>query len=154
MANKRELNVDLFAYAKNEGARVLKAPLNVWDDEVSFSGAVGSIDMDLHRDSEWMWFAVEGKGTCDLDDRISSLNDGALIAGWDKGHLGKMRGIQDFCRHFVVTSFTSAIAAAGGHDYRSRDGASISIEVNRAALHVKGSVNRVEDISESKGNIA
>jgi hypothetical protein len=58
VSDKTQIDVNLLGDLKNEYAWILQTPLDVRDDEVSFGCALCSIDVDLHRDSQFMRSAV------------------------------------------------------------------------------------------------
>ena len=149
-----EVNLHLFADGEYEGAGVTQAPLHVGYEKICGDGKTVPGYPDDHGDGERMTGPSEAEGAVHLHGRCALCGDGSSYLDWREDNIGVMLAGEDICVHLAITRVVAGVSARRIDHAYTADRTVHRIEAQGTLLDPKGAMDRMEQSSQRKSNVA
>lgn len=124
----------------NEYARVLQAPLDIANSELTFCVQVRSVDVNPHENRNIVWRIEQGEDAGDLNCGVAGERKLSLVSFGSKRNQRKLLRLKNVVVHVSVTALIAAVTANRPDNHQARNGLGRGIEFNQSALPVEHSM--------------
>ena len=153
MADRMDVDIHLVVHAQDKRARVLESPLHVRHDESEIGCGLSRMNFDGRADRNLVRLSVQSHHAIDQDLRLALGRHLAANVLRSEGELRILGAFQNLFVHLLIASVATAIATRRVYYEQTTCCAVQPIEANGSTLHLEGSMDRVQNISEGERNL-